>query len=301
MKVSSWQVSTRGAPWRPGADGGKPASVKGFTDLHLVLLPQQKFQVIDGFGGAFSEKGWRALAALPEEAREAVLDELFLPGVGANLRVGRVPIGASDFALGWYSCNENAGDYSMEKFSIERDQQHLVPFIQAAKARCPELQLWASPWSPPTWMKNNGHYACAHSLLGRRLNDLRDDQVRAEGQDAFIQEPQHLRAYALYIRRFVDAYGDLGLPISMVMPQNEFNSSHVFPSCTWTPEGLARFIPFLGEALSESSASIFFGTLERADDRLFERCYSDSNAKHYIRGIGVQCTRGDIPHPPRSS
>jgi glucosylceramidase len=32
----------------------------------------------------------------------------------------------------------------------------------------------------------------------------------------------------------------------MVMPQNKFNSAQPFPCCTWTANGLANFISYLG-------------------------------------------------------
>ena len=46
----------------------------------------------------------------------------------------------------------------MSQFSIERDKQKLIPYIKAALAVAPGLHLWASPWSPPTWMKSNGAF-----------------------------------------------------------------------------------------------------------------------------------------------
>ena len=59
--------------------------------------------------------------------------------------------------------------------------------------------------------------------------------------------------------------------IEMVMPQNEFNSPQVFPSCTWTPQGLARLLRHLGPEMAGADVEVFLGTLERGDDRLRER------------------------------
>ena len=42
---------------------------------------------------------------------------------------------------------------------ISNDLETLVPFIKNALKYQPELKLWASVWSPPTWMKYNKHYA----------------------------------------------------------------------------------------------------------------------------------------------
>ena len=66
-----------------------------------------------------------------------------------------MPMGANDFARDWYSYDEVPGDFDLEHFSIANDLETLVPFIQSALAHQPALRLWASPWSPPTWMKVN--------------------------------------------------------------------------------------------------------------------------------------------------
>jgi glucosylceramidase len=87
--------------------------------------------------------------------------------------------------------------------------------------------------------------------------------ARHEGQDSFIQEERYFEAYARYFARYVDAYAKEGITISTVMPQNEFNSAQPFPSCCWTPQGLARFIPHLARAVGPLGVTVFFGTLER--------------------------------------
>jgi glucosylceramidase len=286
--AATWVSTTRDHPWQEVRTGLERVALKGSADLHVMLRPEDSFQTIEGFGGCLHEKGWQALSALKPADRESLMHELFAPGAGANLGICRVPIGANDYALDWYSFDETPGDFEMAKFSIARDEKLIVPFLKAVQTVRPDLVLWASPWSPPTWMKTNGHYACARSRLGAPDNGLREDQVRREGEDTFIQEERYFRAYALYFRRFVEEYRKLGLKIAMVMPQNEFNSAQVFPSCTWTPEGLARFIPHLGEALAGTGTEVFFGTLERPDPALFEKVYADPRARPFIKGIGAQ-------------
>jgi glucosylceramidase len=285
---ATWLSTTREHPWREIRSGLERIELTGIADLHVMLRPDESFQTIEGFGGCLHEKGWQAMSALKPQDRERVMHELFAPGAGANLGVCRIPIGANDYALDWYSHDETPGDFTMSKFSIARDEKLIVPFLKAVQAVRPDLVLWASPWSPPTWMKTNGHYACSRPRMGAPDNGLREDQVRREGEDTFIQQERYFRAYALYFRRFVEEYRKLGLPVAMVMPQNEFNSAQVFPSCTWTPAGLARFIPYLGEALAGTGTAIFFGTLERPDPMLFEKVYSDPKVRPLVKGIGAQ-------------
>jgi glucosylceramidase len=104
----------------------------------------------------------------------------------------------------------------------------------------------------------------------------------------FIQEPRYFDAYARYFGRFIDAYRAEGIQVGMVMLQNEFNSAQNFPSCTWTPEGLARFLRHLGPEMKKRDVEVFFGTLERGDPKLFEAVMSDKEAASFIKGLGVQ-------------
>jgi glucosylceramidase len=83
----------------------------------------------------------------------------------------------------------------------------------------PDLVYFASPWSPPGWMKTNG------SLCGGRIN------------------PEHFPSFARYLARFIDAYRDEGLAIHAITPQNEpgyFPPS--YPTCGWTGEQQRDFI-----------------------------------------------------------
>ena len=282
-------TTTEAAAFKAAASPVTRSPFTSLVDMDLMVRDDVAFQTIRGFGGCFNELGWAALSGLSEADRAMLLDELFAPGKGANLTVCRLPIGANDFARDWYSLDETPGDFDMAHFSIARDREMLIPFVKAAQARRPDLSLWASPWSPPTWMKRNGHYASVRPPLASWPdNGLRPDQVGHEGQDMFILEERYLAAYALYFRRFVEAYRAEGVQLGAVMPQNEFNSAQPFPSCCWTPEGLARFIPYLGREMEPLGVDVVFGTLERGDDRLFERVFADPAARRYIKGVAAQ-------------
>lgn len=285
-RAVSWVVTTQDAPWQqqePLAFG----EVTGMPNVSVdVASPRQ---LVDGVGGCFNELGWTALGLLSDSDREGILSDFFTPGAGLNLSLCRMPVGANDFSTDWYSYDEVDGDFDLEHFSIEHDRATLVPFIQAAQRHQGDLRLWASPWSPPTWMKTNGHYAAARPWPGSGVeNGIRDDQVGAEGTDMFILEDRYLAAYARYFARFVEAYGEEGIRVEMVMPQNEFNSAQVFPSCVWTAEGLARFIAVLGPEMDRLGVQVFLGTQERPHDRQVEVVLDDPAAGPWVRGVGFQ-------------
>jgi glucosylceramidase len=285
---ATWISTSQRAPWRPmqGAEIG-PLPTNPFQ-THLEVKLDQPRQVIDGFGGAFGEKGWQALERLPGKDRDAVLDALFKPGTGTSFTLCRTPIAANDISRGWYSYDEQDGDFALERFTVANDRETLIPYILAALGRQPKLKVWASPWSPPTWMKTNRHYAMVPAWPGQPSNGLQEEQRGREGQDCFIQDERHFAVYASYFRRYVEEYAKAGIRIGMVMPQNEFNSAQPFPSCCWTPEGLARFLPHLGREMAKVGVEIFFGTLERPNPDLLTHVLRDPAAGPLIKGVGIQ-------------
>ncbi len=235
-----------------------------------LVITDHRQQVIEGFGGCFNEMGWQALQTLSTDRRAQVLRDLFDPTTGCGYRLCRVPIGANDYALEWYSHNEHDGDIAMEYFSIAHDQLSLIPYIRAALAIQPDLRLFASPWSPPTWMK----------------------QPRVYNFGVLRWEPEILEAYALYLLRFVKAYHMEGLPVQQLHIQNEPNSDQKFPSCVWTGAKMRDFIrDYLGPRFREADVpcEIWAGTIERPDyDAWAHTILMDPLARAFISGVGYQ-------------
>ena len=298
------RVSTFDAPWQEGRlSEAVPA---GAAEVRVDLTKAD--QEVLGFGCAMSELSWSALSKLSEADRKAVLDELFLPD-GGNFTVIRTPIGSSDFAWQYYSYDDHPGDFGMEKFSVKRDEQYLIPLIREIQKRVPAdvLRIWASPWTPPTWMKVNGKYASRpyhaeyhDELRAKGLdpdhpdgfypgNGLTQADYMFEGEDGFKPEDRYLAAYAKYFRKYVDAYRSYGIPLWMVMPQNEPNSSMVYSSCPWRTATLARFIgEHLGPALEGSGTEVFAGTIERPDMHYMSAVMAHPDARRYVKGAGFQ-------------
>jgi len=285
-KRLTFVTTTEASAWQKGSTY-KPTF--SWDMLNLNLDPSQATSPpMQGFGACFNELGWTSLQALSEDDRQNILHELFDPTAGARFTFCRMPIGANDFATGPYSYDETEADFDLKHFSIEHDKNTLIPFIQAALHYQPNLRLWASPWSPPSWMKRNHFYAESKAYPGMKENGIRPDQIGHEGEDMFLQQQRYFDAYARYFGRFIDAYRADGIHVGMVMPQNEFNSAQNFPSCTWTAEGLARFLHSLGPEMQKRGVEVFFGTLERGDPKLLETVMADQDAARFVKGVGVQ-------------
>ncbi len=269
--------TTPSAPWQ-----SLPVREQAGRRPNLALSGEQ-FQVVRGFGGCFNELGWAALSRLPAERQREVLRSLFDPTDGCAFTLGRIPIGASDYALDWYSLDEVDGDLDMRHFSIERDRRGLIPYIHAAQALQPGLRFFASPWSPPTWMKHPRAYASG--------------KIRWEADI--------LQAYALYLLRFVQAYRQEGIPVEQLHVQNEPDSAQVFPSCLWSGAELRDFIrDYLGPRFSQagSDCQIWAGTLERPDyDHWAGVILGDPAARRYVSGVGYQWAGKDAVQRTRAA
>ncbi len=269
--------STEGACWQEaGLSGGD-----GGSGLHLT---GERRQTILGFGGCFNELGWAALQAANPGERQRFLDELFSPEE-CNFNFGRVPVGANDFSIQWYSCDETPEDYELRDFSIARDRQFTIPFLREAMARQRDFWVFASPWSPPTWMKTKPVYNYGRMRM----------------------EPQVLDAYARYLVRFAREYAAEGIRVAQIHPQNEPIADQKFPSCYWEADDLLVFLrDYLGPALGASGldTELWLGTLngpfantqilgDSAPFREFyepyvNRILSDDRARATLTGLGVQ-------------
>lgn len=248
---------------------------------HTLELNGESYQTIDGFGGCFNELGYIALKKIPNDKKEEVFRNLFDPEE-CNFTYCRLPIGANDYAESWYSLNETKGNYEMKNFSIERDKECLIPYIKEAEKYSGELNLFASPWSPPTWMKFPEVYNFG----------------------TLIWEEKNLKAYALYFKKFIEEYQKEGIKINQVHIQNEPIADQKFPSCVWSGKQLRDFIKeYIGPLFEENKldAEIWLGTLNSPYDDYGDENWqfgqynnfantvlSDKDAKRYINGVGYQ-------------
>ena len=105
------------------------------SDNVIHIHPKQAEQVMEGFGSCFNELGWKSLLALPVDTRESIFKDLFKPGNSANFSICRMPIGANDFAIDYYSFDETENDFELEHFSIDHDKTGLIPYIKSALKR----------------------------------------------------------------------------------------------------------------------------------------------------------------------
>ncbi len=249
----------------------------GERESELFELPAERPVVWKGWGGCLNEAGIACLDTLPEQTRREILDELFLPE-RMGLCFCRLPIGANDYALSWYSYDETPEDYALAAFSVEHDRQYVLRFAREALARNPAIEFFASPWSPPSWMKEPPRY----------------------NGGSIRPEERVFAAYADYLVAYLRAYAREGVPVSILTPQNEFASDNNYPTCVWTGETMRHFIAdHLGPALEQSglSTQLYLGTINGTGtlggfgtryNEYTQAVLDDPEALRYVRGVAYQ-------------
>jgi len=195
----------------------------------ITLDAKKTFQTIDGMGSSLEPATCYNLSQLDPLERERTLKSLLTSEGGINMNLMRICIGTPDFTSDpWYSYSDlpkGEIDTLLIKFSIEKDERYILPVLREALKIRPDLRFFASPWSPPAWMKTSG------DLTGGRLR------------------PEFYAAYARYFVKFIKAYQAAGIPVVAVTIQNEPGVNREFdvpkwhyPSCHWTAEQQKEFI-----------------------------------------------------------
>ncbi|GAA3650034.1 glycoside hydrolase family 30 protein [Flavivirga jejuensis] len=258
----------------------------------ITVYTDAPLQKVDGIGGAFNELGWEAIQSLDEKGSQEVIDALFSKE-GCHFSMCRIPIGASDYALSYYTHNDVPGDFVMRDFNIDRDRYILIPYLKAALKVRPDLQIWASPWTPPAWMKVNEHYSLRAGDWNDRPQGNRMDpgaQILSNAT-AFKMQDQYLKAYALYFSKFVQAYKKEGIDLFSIQPQNEIAYAPNWPSCTWRAEDFSIFIgEYLGPQFEADGldTEIWLGTINWSKPQYVKTILDNKKASKYIKGVGFQ-------------
>lgn len=283
--------TTSTARWMKGKKAVSLTKEK-LAKADITVFTDSSLQVIDGIGGAFNELGWTAVNELSEENAKEVFDALFSKE-GCNFSMGRVPIGASDYALSYYSMDDVPEDFEMRDFNIDRDRFIMIPYLKEAFKRRPDFKLWGSPWTPPAWMKVNEHYSLRAGDMGENPggNKMAPGKEIRTSSTAFKMQKRYLEAYALYFSKFIKAYKEAGTPVFMIQPQNEILYAPNWPACTWLTEDMSYFIGnFLGPKLAADSldTEIWLGTINSPDPRYVQYALKHKEAKKYIKGVGFQ-------------
>ena len=239
------------------------------SDFTLQLNEKIKLQKVLGFGGAFTEAAALTFSKLSKANQEKILMAYFDQETGLRYNLGRVAIHSCDFALENYTYVDDY-DETLTSFSIKREYQWVIPMIKdAIRVRKSQIQLLASPWSPPAWMKSNNDMNHGGKLL-----------------------PKYYQTWANYYLKFIEAYTKAGLNIFAISVQNEPAAKQIWDSCEYTAEEERDFVSnFLGPTIQSSQyKDVKIIIWDHNRDILFERAdtvLKDPKANQYVWGTGV--------------
>ena len=238
------------------------------TEPFVLVDASMTFQSFEGIGGALTDASAETFAKLSKEKQQELLKAYYDPAAGIGYTLARTNIQSCDFSSGSYSyVGDN--DPQLKTFSVAHDEQYRIPMIkQAIAAAGGKLRLFVSPWSPPSWMKDN------NSVTG-------GGKLKAE----FDQ------SWAIFYVKFIKTYEAKGIPIWGLTVQNEPMAKQKWESCIYTAEEERDFIKnFLGPTLQKAGmASKKLICWDHNRDLLYQRASTileDPAAAKYVWGIG---------------
>ncbi len=237
--------------------------------VKIALKPNETYQSILGFGGAFTESSAYLLNRLSAENRDKIIHAYF-GASGANYSLTRTHINSCDFSLSHYSYAPVPGDKNLDSFSIEEDRGDLISMIKAAQKTSQEgFRIIASPWTAPPWMKDNNHW-----VGGKLLPEYRD-------------------TWALYFSKYIQAYQKEGIDIWGLTVENEPNGNgNNWESMLFTPQEMTHFVQhFLGPKLEADGlghVKILGYDQNRAELKAWvDEMFKDENSSRYFAGTAI--------------
>ena len=194
---------------------------------------------------------------------------------------GRVPLNSCDFAIGSYNFDEVNDDFDLKHFdtNVTHDAQKdgMIDMILRATAvfndawkeqkgqetdsntggvKDGDFKMFASPWSPPSWMK-------APSSWEDKVAGLEHASgMTGSAQPSCLREgtgknSKYAKAWASYVSKFISAYRDYGVPLEAITVQNEPEFPAPWEACSYTPESEADFIGYhLGPQLKRDHPDV---------------------------------------------
>jgi glucosylceramidase len=234
----------------------------------VFVDPGKTFQEFLGIGGAITDASAETFYKLSPDRQQAVLDAYFSKDKGIGYNIIRTHIHSCDFSSESYTYVQE-GDTALSTFNIDHDKQFRIPMIKAAMDIVGDnVVVYASPWSPPAWMKDNNSM-----LQGGKL------------------KKEHYQHWANYYIKFIKAYEAEKIPIWGITIQNEPMATQTWESCLYTAEEERDFLKYnLGPTMhSEGFADKNIVMWDHNRDLIYQRAttyFSDPEVAKYAWGIG---------------
>lgn len=238
------------------------------TDICVFVDPTHQFQKITGFGGALTDASAETFAKMPKNIQDSIINAYYDSTSGIGYTFGRTNINSCDFSSDSYTYVKD-NDSALKSFSVQHDEQFKIPLIKRVNQKLDgNLKLFASPWTPPAWMKDNNDM-----LHGGHL------------------KKEYYAAWANYFIKFIEAYKAEGINVWGVSVQNEPMAKQKWESCIFTAEEERDFIkdalgPAFDKAGMQDKKIIAWDHNRDLAYQYASTILNDSAAAKYVWGIG---------------
>ena len=234
----------------------------------VFVNPVKTFQTFLGIGGAITDASAEVFSKLTSEKQQELLDAYYSQDKGIGYSLMRTNIHSCDFSSASYTYIAE-GDKALKTFNIDHDRKFRIPLIKKAIATAGgKITLFATPWSPPAFMKSNNNMLKGGTLL-----------------------PEYFQPWATYYTKFVKAYEKEGIPIWGISVENEPMAVQTWESCVYTAEEERDFLKnFLGptmkkEGLGDKKIIVWDHNRDLMNQRA-DVIFSDPEASKYAWGMG---------------
>ena len=245
----------------------QPSEPTSEGKVYVFVDPTRTFQPFIGIGGALTDAAAETFAKLPAARQDELIAAYYSADRGIGYTLARTSIHSCDFSSESYTYVAE-GDKDLSSFSIAHDLRYRIPLIKRAMAATGNrLKLFASPWSPPAYMKDNNDM-----LHGGHLR------------------PEFYRAWALYYTKFIKSYRQAGVPIWGITVQNEPMATQTWESCVYQATDERDFVKnYLGPALVEQGLrDVNLMVWDHNRDLIVQRAQTildDPAAAQYVWGV----------------
>ena len=270
----------------------------------INLYPDLTFQEIEGFGGALTDTVGYLYSKMNETDKKQFLEDHFGKD-GQHYRFIRMHMDSCDYSLEEYQAvADPIADPELTTFSIERDRTYMIPLLKDAMAMTVEpLSVLLSPWSPPKqWKtpparpKNDASvYGAGFDLSAFTPEIDYDTPSRCHGGSL---KKEYYRSWALYLAKYVQAYLDEGIPVTMMTLQNETIAATNWDSCVWSAKEQKAFLkdhlyPVFKEAGLTDTVGLYIWDHNKERVVEFAREMIDDETAGIIEGIAFHWYSGD--------
>ena len=238
------------------------------TQTCIFVNPNKKFQTFLGIGGAVTDAAAEVFAKLPAAKQQEFLEAYFSKTKGIGYTLLRTNIHSCDFSSDSYTYVDE-GDKDLKTFNVKHDEQFKIPLLKKAiETIGKDATVYASPWSPPAFMKSNKSMLFGGKLL-----------------------PEYYQSWANYYVKFIKEYQKQGIPIWGITVQNEPMATQRWESCIYSAEEERDFLKkFLGPTLKKAGlGDKKINIWDHNRDLITQRVTTildDPDANKYVWGIG---------------